>query len=85
GNYEYLKANVYAICVSDFEIIEEIKQVYRHYHEVVCPHTATGFVAKNQLDSNKVYIIVATAHPAQIESVIEPLLDIQVPPTPELQ
>ncbi|MDE5030023.1 threonine synthase, partial [Francisella tularensis subsp. holarctica] len=60
GNYENFKANVKDICVSDFEIIEEIKQVYRQYHEVVCQHTSTGFVAKNQLDSNKDYIIVAT-------------------------
>lgn len=85
GNYENFKANVKAICVSDFEIIEEIKQVYRQYNEVVCPHTATGFVAKNQLDANKDYIIVATAHPAKFESVIEPVLDIQVPATPALQ
>ncbi|MDE5039797.1 threonine synthase, partial [Francisella tularensis subsp. holarctica] len=65
GNYEKFKATVKAICDSDFEIIEEIKQVYRQYHEVDCPHTATGIVAKNQLDSNKDYIIVATAHPAK--------------------
>lgn len=43
------------------------------------------FCSKNQLDSNKDYIIVATAHPAKFESVIEPILDIQVPPTPALQ
>ncbi|MDE5023037.1 threonine synthase, partial [Francisella tularensis subsp. holarctica] len=29
GNYENFTANVKAICVSDFEIIEEIKQVSR--------------------------------------------------------
>ncbi|MDE4972152.1 threonine synthase, partial [Francisella tularensis subsp. holarctica] len=65
GNYENFKANVNAICVYDFEIIEEIKQLYRQYHEVVCPHTATCFVAKNQLDSNKYYIIVSTSHHAK--------------------
>ncbi|MDE4990651.1 threonine synthase, partial [Francisella tularensis subsp. holarctica] len=48
GNYENFKANDKAICVSDFEIIEEIKQVYPQNHEVVCQQTATVYVAKNQ-------------------------------------
>ncbi|WP_150467046.1 threonine synthase [Francisella sp. SYW-9] len=85
GNYENFKNNVKATCVSDSEIKDEIKQVYKQYNEVVCPHTATGFVARKQSDSNKDYIIVATAHPAKFESVIEPVLDIEVAPTEALQ
>lgn len=85
GNYENFKNNVKARCVSDTEIKDEIKQVYKQYNEVVCPHTATGFVSRKQSDSNKDYIIVATAHPAKFESVIEPVLDIEVAPTEALQ
>lgn len=53
GNYESFKHNVKAVCISDFEIIEKIKQIYRQYDEIVCQHTATGFVAKSQFDANK--------------------------------
>lgn len=85
GDYKNFKNNVKATCVSDAEIKDEIKQVYNQYNEIVCPHTATGFVARKQRDSNKDYIIVATAHPAKFESVIEPILDIEVAPTEALQ
>ena len=84
GNYESFKHNVKAVCVSDFEIIEDIKQVYREYDEIICQHTVTGFVAKSQFDANKDYIIVATAHPAKFECVIEPILD-KMPHTSALQ
>ena len=33
----------------------------------------------------KIYIIVATTHLAKFEYVIEPILDIRVPPTSDLQ
>jgi threonine synthase len=85
GNYENFTKNIRTVCISDFEITEEIKRVYEQYGEVVCPHTATGFAAKEHYDTDKHYIIVATAHPAKFESVIEPTLDINVPPTKELQ
>lgn len=85
GDYENFRKNVKAICVSDFEIIEEIKQVYDQYGEIICPHTATGFVSRSQYDSDKDYIVVSTAHPAKFESVIEPILNINVPPTEALQ
>ncbi|GAB4226368.1 MAG: threonine synthase [Francisella sp.] len=85
GSYDNFKANVKAICVSDAEITQEIQRVYNKYNEVICPHTATGFVVKNKLNSNKDYIIVATAHPAKFENVIEPILNISVPPTLALQ
>ncbi|BCD91292.1 threonine synthase [Francisella halioticida] len=85
GNYENFKNNVKATCVSDPEIKNEIEQVYNQYNEVICPHTATGFVARKQSDSSKDYIIVATAHPAKFESVIEPVLGIEVAPTEALQ
>ena len=85
GSYGNFKENVKAVCVSDAKITDEIKHIHDKYNEIICPHTATAFNAKNYYDIDKDYIIVATAHPSKFESVIEPILNINIPPTPALQ
>ncbi len=85
GDYGEFKKNIKAVSIDDFGINEEIKMMYEQYDEVICPHTATGFAARDEFDKDTHYIVVATAHPAKFESVIEAIIDINVPPTPELQ
>lgn len=85
NSYDNFKKNIKACCVPDKEIQDTISRVYAEYGEIICPHTATAFAAKNMYDENKDYMIVATAHPAKFESVVEPILNISVDPTADLQ
>jgi threonine synthase len=85
GSHENFVKNVKAFCVDDTEITNQIKKVHNDYGYTICPHTATTFYAREQLDQNKDYILVSTADPAKFESVIEPILNIEVPPTKALQ
>ena len=85
GDYQSFKDNVKVVCADDEIISNEIKKVYSNFNEIVCPHTATAFYAQEQFNNDKEYIIVATAHPAKFESVIEPILNLEVPPTEALQ
>jgi threonine synthase len=84
GHDNFVK-NVKAVCADDTQITDQIRNVYKEYGYTMCPHTATGFYARSKFDENKDYIIVSTAHPSKFESVIEPILGIEVPPTKELQ
>lgn len=85
GDYATFKSTVRTFCTSDSEIKTEIKRVYQDYGMTICPHTATGFYARQHLPKDRSYIIVATAHPAKFESVIEPILGFDIAPTPALQ
>ena len=65
-----LRKDVVAESVSDLEIEELIRS---SKDEIFCPHTATALVAeKKQRASN--WVVVATAHPAKFESIVEPLI-----------
>lgn len=77
-----LRTDVSAISVSDTEISEMIRNQYKSSTETFCPHTATALVAEKKA-AGKNWIIVATAHPAKFESIVEPLIgrSIEVPET----
>ena len=61
--------------------------VIRHaadHGDVFCPHTATAMhVLDGKPEDEDIWVVVATAHPAKFETVLEPLLGkpIDVPPT----
>ena len=59
--------------VSDQEITDTIARDYRSRQMIWCPHTATAAHVRERLASPH-WIIVATAHPAKFESVVEPLI-----------
>lgn len=75
-------ANIKAYSVNDEQIKQTIKAVYEKSQVIICPHTATAlYVQANCLDTNdkaKNWIIAATAHPAKFETIIEPLLGIEL-------
>jgi threonine synthase len=61
-----------AYSVSDEQIRQTIQEMSAN-GQILCPHTATAaFVRKQFKDSNA--IIVATAHPAKFETIVEPLI-----------
>lgn len=80
-NIQFLKDDVNAISISDHEISDLIKRGEKDYGEIFCPHTATALVAKEKLQIENA-LIIATAHPAKFESIVEPLIgkSVAVPP-----
>ncbi len=82
SNFERMKAlcetpelliKAQAFSVSDEEIKKTIIQVKNDIEEVVCPHTATAFSVNKKLKAGP-WILIATAHPAKFEEIVEPLI-----------
>jgi len=66
-----------ALSFSDAEIRAAISAAWRQYELALCPHTATAWLAHERLDPAQraqPWVLVATAHPAKFERVVEPLL-----------
>ncbi len=80
-DFEEFKQHVHGLKASDQAIKQTVLSVYQQYGQIICPHTATAFYARSLLDSNTPFIMVATAHPAKFENIVEPILQqkIQVP------
>ncbi|HEV2828149.1 MAG TPA: threonine synthase [Pyrinomonadaceae bacterium] len=62
-----------ALSVSDEEIAGAIVRGGANWQQTWCPHTATAVHVRESLSSPH-WIIVATAHPAKFDSVVEPLI-----------
>ena len=79
-----LRAAFTAVATSDEQIREAIVKLHARTGHVVCPHTATALHALEMMarDPSESWAIVATAHPAKFEAVVEPLVHgrITVPP-----
>lgn len=76
-----------AIRVSDEEIRDTIRRGPERYGQTWCPHTATGvhaFEALGEVAAERPWVVVATAHPAKFEDVVEPLVGTAVPMPPAL-
>ncbi|HJT98595.1 MAG TPA: threonine synthase, partial [Rhodanobacteraceae bacterium] len=74
-----------AEAVDDDGIREEIRAAPDRYGVPICPHTATAARALARLrerGDHRDYAIVATAHPAKFEAIVEPLIGqpLAVPP-----
>jgi threonine synthase len=75
--------NVNSISVSDEIIRQTIQEVKQKHNYIVCPHTATGYYARQRL-SDKPWIIAATAAPSKFETVIEPIINEKLTVAPQL-
>ena len=72
--YDEFKKNVKAYYAMDDKIRQTIKEVWEEKGYVICPHTACGeFVRRNWYKDDPT-IVVATAHPAKFETIVEPLV-----------
>jgi threonine synthase len=79
-----LRRECRAFSVSDADIRATILRRYEQSGEVFCPHTATAVHVLERLrdaGEDGDWAVVATAHPAKFDSVIEPLIGrpVQVP------
>jgi threonine synthase len=82
-----LRAEVRADWVSDEEIRQEIRESEARWGAALCPHSATAAVLRRRFSAEpgfdaREWILVATAHPAKFDSVVEPLVGhpLEVPP-----
>lgn len=77
-----------AISVSDETIAQQIVEEHARSGLAWCPHTATAFnVYRNLSDDERAehhFIIIATAHAAKFESIVEPLIGETIDPPDEL-
>jgi threonine synthase len=78
--------SVGAASVTDEEIRAEIRESERAWGRPICPHTAVAAVVRRRLPKGiaglaREWVLVATAHPAKFEAVVEPLIGhaVQVP------
>jgi threonine synthase len=80
-----LRAQFTAQSVDDRTICTTIAMHAHEHNEVFCPHTATAMHVLDELraaGNEQSWAVVATAHPAKFENVVEPLVGhpIDVPP-----
>jgi threonine synthase len=89
GNVEGVRAEVSAVAVTDDEIRRAIGDEYRRNGLPWCPHTATGLHVYRNLPPgerrDRDWLVVATAHPAKFDTIVEPLLGIRLQPPAELE
>ncbi|HSU15845.1 threonine synthase [Longimicrobium sp.] len=84
GGHEPARAALCAEQVDDDEIRRVIREGESRWGTVWDPHTATAIAARERLGGSD-WIVVATAHPAKFEAVVEPLVGHEIPIPPELQ
>ncbi len=72
-----LRATIHAQSVDDAAIRDSIRRAPQRHGIVPCPHTATALYLLDALRSEgdtRPWAVVATAHPAKFESIVEPLI-----------
>jgi len=82
-----LREQLSASPVSDEEIRETIRRDHREFGQTWCPHTATAACVYRRLSAERReerWVLVATAHPAKFNDIVEPLIGTQVPVPPAL-
>jgi len=84
-DWRELARQVQAHTVSDDEIRSRITEDFRAYGECWCPHTATAAQVYGKLPAgsrrDRHWVLVATAHPAKFNEIVEPLIGqtVEVP------
>ncbi|HET8942081.1 MAG TPA: threonine synthase [Rudaea sp.] len=73
--------------IGDDAIKATIRERFRTHAETLCPHTATAMrtlEALRQEGAHGDWAVVATAHPAKFDAIVEPLIGQKVPVPPAL-
>ena len=83
GEAEILRERLGVVSVDDSQIEEQIRRNYEDFNLATCPHTATATYAWRQLDAQARvaddWILVATAHAAKFETIVEPIIGEDIP------
>ena len=87
-DFAELRSSVEAYPVGDAAIRRQIAVDHKRLGRAWCPHTATGFNVYDQLPLSRCadasWIVVATAHPAKFDNIVEPATGEPVPMPPAL-
>ncbi|MEQ1879338.1 MAG: threonine synthase [Bdellovibrionia bacterium] len=73
-----------AFSATDDQIRDAIENAYRRWNWVVCPHTAVAVHDVLRRERPDV-TVVATAHPAKFETIVEPIIGRAIPLPPALK
>ena len=88
GEAEMLRDKLGVKSVDDAQIENEIREFFDEFGFAICPHTATASYVWRHMDEvtrkSAHWILVATAHPAKFETIVEPLIGGEVPLPHEL-
>ncbi len=88
GGADSIGREIRAWPVSDDVIRETIQDEYRRHKTAWCPHTATALHVYRNLNSRdrtgRHWAVVATAHAAKFDTIVEPLLDLKIAVPTEL-
>jgi threonine synthase len=88
GDIASLREEVSAMAVSDAEIRSSLRDEFSRHGLAWCPHTATGLHVYRGLSEaerrQRHWAVVATAHAAKFDTIVEPLLGCDIPPPAEL-
>ncbi|HJP38673.1 MAG: threonine synthase [Gammaproteobacteria bacterium] len=88
GDVDGIREIVSARSVSDAVIRTTIRDEYARHGIAWCPHTATGLHVYRSLPAAEQqaghWVVVATAHAAKFDTIVEPLLDQHIEPPTEL-
>ncbi len=82
-----LRAAMTASRVDDATISDTVRRAPSRHGVVPCPHTATGLHVLEGLRAHgdaRPWAVVATAHPAKFDGIVEPLVGHTVTPPPAL-
>jgi threonine synthase len=85
-DWRELARSVRAHAVTDDQIRLAIRRDFGEWGETWCPHTATAAHVYRELPPERRaahhWVLVATAHPAKFESIVEPLIGraVDIPP-----
>jgi threonine synthase len=84
NNIKALKTKLIALSYTNEQIKTAIATVYKHHNYILCPHTATAYLAVIETikptNSKTAYVILATAHPCKFPDVFKELnINIQEP------
>jgi threonine synthase len=78
GDASSLREQINVVSVDDAQIETSIRQDFAEFGFATCPHTATAsHVWRNMSDEARSatdWMLVATAHPAKFETIVEPLI-----------
>jgi threonine synthase len=89
GDAETLRQHIAVFAVEDADIQAAIRQDFDDFGFATCPHTATATHVWRHMDADcrneNDWILVATAHPAKFETVVEPLIGTRIALPPELE
>ncbi len=88
GDADVLRERMGVRSIDDAAIETEIRSGFDEFGFAICPHTATALSAWRGLPPDTRdqvhWILVATAHPAKFETIVEPLIGAEVPLPAEL-